>query len=346
MSERPPIVLPCHGVARGVDADDIASTLEARGLAEVVDDIEQIVAEARNGRAVIALDGCAVSCQARLLDARGVPALKALNLAPDSGQEAVAAASSVAELEAAAAPPKRSRRAMQADAGQLSARGAHTLDDYLLALDTLTSPVVECGAVADAPTVAAHVAQLLGVSRPAGTEMIGRLEEAGFVRRGEHRDVLLTPEGRAAADSALRRQRILECFVTQTLGYGLEECYERAREIASGFGDEALERVWASLGSPERCPHGWPVDPQLARHEARRLFALSAAPSGAMVEVERLDETSPERLRALLDAGLSPGVRIGEVAVNTPAEMVTFVAGGERRSISLTLAGNALVRAA
>ena len=333
--------MPCHGVARGVDADGIAATLEARGLAEVVEDIEQIVAAARQGRAVIALDGCAASCQARLLDARGVPALKSLNLLPDP---AIASASSVAELEAAAGPPKRSRRAMQPGPGELSGRGSHSLDDYLLALDTLTSPVVECGAVAVAPTVGAHVAHLLGISRPAASEMIGRLEDTGFVQRGEHRDVLLTPKGRTAADEALRKQRILECFATQTLGYPVEECYERAREIASGFGDEALDRVWAALGRPERCPHGWPVDPDLARNEARGLVALSSAPSDAAVDVERLDETSRERLRALLEAGLAPGARISGVSVNAPAEMVTFAAGGERRSISLTLAGNALVR--
>jgi len=200
--------------------------------------------------------------------------------------------------------------------------------------------------VADAPTVAAHVAQLLGVSRPAASEMVARLEEAGFVRRGSHKDVLLTPAGRRSADRALRKQRILECFASETLGYGIDESPDRAREIAAGFGDEALERVWASLGRPQRCPHGWPVDAQRARGEARGLVALSAAPHACDVSVERLDETSRERLRALLDAGLVPGARLGDIAVNTPAEVVTFAGAGAARSISLTLAGSVLVRAA
>jgi DtxR family Mn-dependent transcriptional regulator len=328
-------------------ADDLASTLEARGLAEVVEDIEQIVAAARAGREVIALDGCAASCQARLLDARGVPTLKALNLAGDADTEALATASSVAELEAVAGPLKRSRRAMSAATGQLSNRSIHSLEDYLLALDTLTSPIVECGAVADAPTVSAHVAQLLGVSRPAASEMLGRLEEAGFVRRGAHKDVLLTPSGRDAADAALRKQRILECFATGTLGYALADCYASAREISSGFGAESLERIWEALGRPERCPHGWPIDSEQARHEARGLVALSSAPGAGTVGVERVDETRRERLLALLDAGIAPGERLDSVAVNTAADMVSFdVSSGERRSISLALAGNALVRAA
>jgi DtxR family Mn-dependent transcriptional regulator len=315
---------------------------------QVVDDIEEIVAAAREGRDVIALDGCAASCQARLLDARGVQTLRGLSLDDERERtESVSSASSVAELEAASGPIRRSRRAAPV-AGELSARPTHSLEDYLLALDTLTAPVVECGAVADAPTVAAHVAQVLGVSRPAAGEMLGRLGQAGFVRRGAHKDVLLTSEGRAAADSALRRQRILERFAVDTLGYGIDECYERAREIAEGFTDESLERVWGVLGRPDRCPHGWPIDAELGRQQSRGLLALSSVSPTDVVGVERIDETSRERVRALLDAGVSPGEQLGEVAVNTSAEMVSFAPaeGGERRSISLALAGSALVRAA
>ena len=348
VTERLPILLPCHGTsARGVHADDVAATLGARGLVQVMEDIEDIVAAARDGREVIALDGCASSCQARLLDARGVQALRSLNLADERRRtERVSAASSLAELEAASGPIRRARRAAPAGGGELSHRSAHSLDDYLLALDSLTSPVVECGAVADAPTVAAHVAQVLGVSRPAAGEMLGRLEDAGFVSRGAHKDVLLTPEGRAAADWALRRQRILECFAVQTLGYGIGECYERAREIAEGFTDESLDRVWVVLGRPDRCPHGWPVDAERGRYESRGLLALSSAGAIARVEVERVDETSRERLTTLLESGVVPGETLLDISISPAAEIVSFASGGERRSISLALAGSALVRAA
>ena len=337
-----PILLPCHGGSvRGLRAEEVAAGLAERGLAESVGDIETIVAAARDGREVIALDGCAASCQARLLDARGVQTLRALNLSTES----VADSSSVEEIEAATTPHKRSRRAPAVPAGELSGRGAHSLDDYLLALDMLTSPVVECGALVDAPTFAAHVAHILGVSRPAAGEMLGRLEEGGYVQRGEFKDLLLTAEGRAAADGALRKQRVLECFVVDTLGYGLDECYEQAREIASGFDAEAAERVWKAVGKPASCPHGWPLDSERARHEARGLLALGAVPPATPVCVERLDESNRDRLRVLMDAGIAPGSRLSDVTVNTHAEMVAFADGdGERRSISLGLAGAVLVR--
>ncbi|HUK45106.1 MAG TPA: iron dependent repressor, metal binding and dimerization domain protein [Gaiellaceae bacterium] len=348
-TSRVPILLPCHGgSAQGVRADDVAAALETSGLAELVGDIEAIVAAAREGREVIALDGCSASCQARLLDAREVKTLRTLNLTdgPQSGEE-VARSSSVEELEAASGPVKRSRRAMMVLPGELSSRSTHSHEDYLLALDMLTSPVVECGALVDAPTFAAHVAHMLGVSRPAAGEMLGRLADAGYIRRGPHKDVLFTPEGRTAADAALRKQRILERFAFDTLGYGLDECYEQARGIAPSFTGDAPERVWAALGRPDRCPHGWPTDPERARQEARGLVSLAAAPPSTPVKVERVDETSRDRLRALLDSGVSPGGQLADVTVNEAAELVTFAGrGGRRSSISLALAGAVLVRAA
>jgi DtxR family Mn-dependent transcriptional regulator len=339
-----PVMLPCHGApAGGARPADVAAELAGRGLAEVVEDIEQVVAAAREGRPVLALDGCAGSCQARLLDAHGVRTLRALNLSEPRAESGVAGASSVAALEAVASPVRRTRRAFPV-APQLDERRSHSLDDYLLALDALTAPVVECGAVADAPTLNAHVAQLLGVSRAAAGEMVARLEEAGLVQRGEHKDLLLTASGRAAADRLLRMKRILECFVVESLGYSIAECHERARELAPGFDAEAVERLWESLGRPERCPHGRPLDPVEARDTARDLLALSAVAVGGEVTVDRLDEGSEERLSALTDAGIAPGARLEDVAVNAAAGMVSFRAAGERRTISRVLAAAVLVR--
>lgn len=334
-----PVVLPCHGAAAGgARAEDVARDLEARGLAEVVEGIEQVVAAARAGREVLALDGCAASCQARLLEAHGVRALRALNLT-----EAPEEPASLDELEAATRPVRRTRRAPGV-APRSDRRRSYTLDDYLLAVDALTSSIVDCGAVADVPTLAAHVAQILGVSRAAAGEMVARLEAEGLVQRIAHKEVLLTPEGRAAADRLLRAQRILECFVVTTLGYDVADCHDRARELAPGFDDEALDRVWETLEQPDRCPHGRPIDAAEARRTSRELLALSAVRTGGEVTVDRLEEGNRERLEALAEAGVQPGKVLAGVKVSTAAGMVVFTVDGHERAISSALAGSVLVR--
>ena len=339
-----PLLLPCHGTAgNGARAEDVARDLEGRGLAEVVEDIEAIVAATRAGREVLALDGCAASCQARLLDAHGLRTLRALNLSDPPATGELVDAASVDALEAAATPVRRTRRAPGV-APRAGTHRNHTLDDYVLAVDALTSPVVECGTVADAPTLAAHVAQILGVSRAAAGEMVARLEDERLVKRGAHKDVLLTPEGRAAADRLLRGQRILECFVVATLGYEVADCHDRARELAPGFDDDALDRVWHALGRPGRCPHGRPVDAAEARRTARELRALSAVPSGASVTVDRLEEGNRDRLSALADACVEPGRVLADVRISAAAGMVSFAVDGRKRAISTGLAGAVLVR--
>jgi DtxR family Mn-dependent transcriptional regulator len=315
----------------GARVDDTAREMEGRGLVEVAEDLDAIMAAARSGRAVVALDGCAAGCQARWLDAQGIRSTGTLKL-PDG-----------ADAPTTATTLHRRSRPLPPVAPPAHTHRANSLDDYLLAVDALTAPVVECGAVVDAPTLAAHVAQILGVSRPAAGEMIGRLEKEGLVFRGERKEVLLTPSGRRAADVLLRRQRILERFVVETLGYDVADCYEEARGLAPGFDEDPLERLWLALGRPDRCPHGRPIDAAEARRTARDLIALSATQPGATVRVDRLEEGNRERLQALDDAGIRPGSVLTDVEVHPAADLVSFTAEDGREAISVSLAGSVLV---
>jgi DtxR family Mn-dependent transcriptional regulator len=295
---------------------------------------------------VITLDACATNCQARLLDARDLPSVRALNLAgAPRDPEGVGTVTSVEELEAATSPSRLVRHPVSFRAGTALHRRGNSLDDYLLAVDTLTSPVVDCGAVVDAPTLSSHVAQLLGVTRAAAGEMLARIEDEGYVQRGARKGLLLTVDGRAATDRILRKRRILECFAVELLGHELADCYERARELASGFADDDAERMWRSLAQPERCPHGWPIDPEEARREGRALVALSAVESGSDVTIERIEEASTERVGALSGLGLVPGRTLSSVEASASAETVSFVDADGRRSIGTGLASSVLVRA-
>lgn len=339
---RVPLILPCRGTGEGGSAAaDVAQTLERRGLVRVADDVEQVTAAAREGREVLALDGCATRCQARLLDAHGVQPLRSLDLAESAS--AIAGASSVADLAAAATPVRRARRPPAVPPGP-SERRNHSLDEYLLAVAALTAPVAACGTVVDAATVSAHIAQHLQVTRPTAGEMVGRLEHEGLVRRGVHKDVLLTAAGRARADRLLRRQRILECFAVDTLGYTLAECHEQARRLAGGVDDELVERMWSVLGRPERCPHGCPIDADEARRTAQVLHALSTVPDGTAVRVDRLGGDSPDSVRALVAAGVRPGAVLSDVSQDREAATVSFTTTGERRAVSSVLGATVLVR--
>jgi DtxR family Mn-dependent transcriptional regulator len=309
-----PVLVACRsGSPLSHTAERVVAELERRGLVQAGDE-----AALDPGDAIVTLDGCPSACLSRRLAAEGRAPSARLNLADCGVDDTTLPAVDLEQLAddvvrllgdlsapgALARPQKPKQRAAA------SSQPKHTPDDYLLAIDTLTNPVASCGAlIADVPTLAAHVSAFLGVSRPSAGEMLVRLEEAGLVRRGAGRELLLTADGRSAADRAIRRQRLLEVFAVSFLGYPLAECFERARSLGAAFDDDALEHVGRALGDPRRCPHGWPVDAADARRESDALASLSTLAPGETGLVARVAENDAT-LAALVEQGVVPGANV------------------------------------
>jgi DtxR family Mn-dependent transcriptional regulator len=195
----------------------------------------------------------------------------------------------------------------------------HSTDTYLETIYFLAFPVGEYGPVVkDSPALAARVADMLGVSRASAGEMLKRLEADGLVERGERKEVILTPAGREAAERVIRRHRLIERLLTDFMGYTGAEAHEHADALADTFSDEMIERVRERLGNPDRCPHGWPVEPDVEQAENRELQALSDLQPGARATIVRLAEHDGELLHWFYDEGLVPGTEV-EVRETQPA---------------------------
>ena len=309
-----PLLVPCRsGSPLSQTAERVVDLLERRGLVRAGNE------DALDGSdEIVTLDGCPSACLSRRLSGEGRPPSARLNLADCGvGDETLAAvdldrlADDIARrLGGLAAPVALARPPKPKQRPAATSRHMHNADDYLLAIDTLTNPVASCGAlIADVPTLAAHVSALLGVSRPSAGEMLARLEESGLVRRGAAKELLLTGNGRRAADRAIRRQRLLEVFAVSFLGYSLTECFERARALGVAFDDDALEHVSGALGDPTRCPHGWPVDAADARRESEALASLSTLGPGEIGVVARVAENDAS-LAALVELAVVPGAQV------------------------------------
>src|SRR4029077_11226275 len=125
-------------------------------------------------------------------------------------------------------------------------------------------------------TIAARVGEMLGVSRASAGEMLKRLEGDRGVERGEHKEAILTPTGAERARKVVRNHRIIERLLTDFMGYTPGEAHVHADELGGTFSDDMVERIDEKLGHPDRCPHGWPVDPDFEQAENRELGPPSA----------------------------------------------------------------------
>ena len=223
----------------------------------------------------------------------------------------------------------------------------HSVDEYLETIYFLAFPVGEYGPVVrDSPALAARVAEMLGVSAPSASEMLKRLEGEGLIERGARKEALLTEKGRRAAEHAVRRHRIIERLLTDFMGYTPYEAHEQADAMGDSMNDDMVERISERLGRPDRCPHGWPVDPSHEQAENRELRSLAEMDPPSRATIVRLAEHDGELLRWFYDQGLVPGTEVQVRNVERAADQLTVSVGGEDRAISERAAAGLFVRPA
>src|SRR4051794_17594778 len=210
---------------------------------------------------------------------------------------------------------------------------SHGIDDYLETIYFLAFPIGEYRPAGGTgtQTIASRVAEMLGVSRASAGEMLKRLEAEGLVERGERKEAILTAAGTERARKGGREHRVIERLLTDFMGYTAAEAHVHADELGGTFTDEMIERIEEKLGHPERCPHGWPVDPDFEQQENRELEPLSALAPGDKATIVRLAEHDGELLHWFYDEGLVPGTGL-ELRAAEPAagQFRITVAGGDK----------------
>src|ERR671932_474500 len=221
----------------------------------------------------------------------------------------------------------------------------HSVDDYLETIYFLAFPIGEYRPqTSGSPTLASRVAEMLGVSRASAGEMLKRLEAEGLVERGERKEAILTAAGAERARKVVRKHRIIERLLTDFMGYTAAEAHVHADELGDTFSDEMVERIEEKLGRPDRCPHGWPVDPDVEQAENRDLASLAELEPGASGTIVRLAEHDGDLLHWFYDEGFVPG-REGEVRAAQPAAgQLAVRLNGDDRAIGEKAAAGLFVR--
>ena len=207
----------------------------------------------------------------------------------------------------------------------------HSVDEYLETIYFLAFPIGEYRPATGATAIASRVAEMLGVSRASAGEMLKRLESEGLVERGEQKEAILTPEGAERAKRVVRKHRIIERFLTDFMGYTASESHVFADEMGDTFTEEMIERMYERLGRPDRCPHGWPVEPEVEQSENQGLLALAELEPGQRGEIVRLAEHDGDLLHWFYDEGYVPGSNV-EMREAQPAagQLKVVLADGER----------------
>lgn len=174
------------------------------------------------------------------------------------------------------------------------------VEDYLKAIYDL-----ERGAQ---PASTNDIALRLAISPASVSGMMRRLADQGLITHEPYRGARLTTDGRRAALRTLRRHRILECYLTEVLGYPWDRVHDEAERLEHAASEELIERMALALGEPLHDPHGAPIPTREGLvEEGSSLRTLAEAAVGERIRVRRVEDDDAERLRYLAELGVRPG---------------------------------------
>lgn len=192
-----------------------------------------------------------------------------------------------------------------------------SVQDYLAAIYDLAG--------SGKPVIGARLAKHMAVSAPAVTEAVQRITRGGYVRVGPRKELVLTPKGHQIAEVMARRHRLLERWLTDTLGLDWTEAHEEAHRLEHALSPRVEDRLAEMLGMPSTCPHGNPI-PGMPRPPRVEPFPLAHAREGTTVVVERITEEAEadkKLLEYLWRNDVRPGRRLSIVEVAPWAGTVT-----------------------
>lgn len=160
---------------------------------------------------------------------------------------------------------------------------------------------------ADSPATPSVIAARAGVAMSSVSDAVRKLAEQDLVTHTPYGAVSLTDSGRSAAIAMVRRHRLLETFLVQTLGYTWDEVHDEAEVLEHAVSDIMVDRIDSFLGFPTRDPHGDPIPSKTGNLPTPDAAQLNTLDATGQVRIERISDEDPTLLQFFADAGIGVG---------------------------------------
>jgi DtxR family transcriptional regulator, Mn-dependent transcriptional regulator len=180
-----------------------------------------------------------------------------------------------------------------------------------------------------------------GVSLPSATEMLQRLSEQGLIVYEQRKHAYLTPEGRRAASTVVRRHRLWERFLHDVLGLRWDQVHDEACKLEHATSPDVESRLASVLGDVATCPHGHTIPAgggDIAREEVSPLTDLVAGQTATVVSVRE----DSALLRVLDALGVRPGATVR--VIDSVDAGLTLEVAGRRRHLDRAVAQQVVAR--
>lgn len=220
---------------------------------------------------------------------------------------------------------------------------AYETPEYHPAFEEYSETIYELGEDG-IEVIQARIAERLDVSRPAVSEMVGRMQREGLVAVDGGGVISLTDTGSQIALTVVRRHRLAERILTDVLGLDWAAAHREAgrwEHVISPVVEQAMLDV---LDDPTTCPHGNPI-PGSDYVAPAGAVSMSGLTVGDRFIVERISEAlewAPGQLAYLEQIGVMPTMG-GRLIAASPDGTLTVEVGEQIAAISATAADQVTV---
>ena len=148
-----------------------------------------------------------------------------------------------------------------------------------------------------------EISKDLGIAPGSVTQMLKKLEEDGYVTYYQYKGVKLTDKGYKIARSIVRKHRLLETFLYNTLGIDMEDLHAQACAMEHSLSDEAERKMCQLLEYPDECPDDHNIIP---------ICGLDIQTCYECSKIHNIDEI-PKRIENLVAVGNMLPNQVGKI---------------------------------
>jgi DtxR family Mn-dependent transcriptional regulator len=183
------------------------------------------------------------------------------------------------------------------------------------------------------------IAKEMGVAPSSVTSMVKKLAVLGLANHAPDRGVELSDAGTKIALEVIRHHRLLEQYLAETLGLGIDAVHAEADRLEHVISEELEARIDEQLGYPTHDPHGDPIPDAGLNVDRTALRSLEAVGLGEEATVLRIPDGDAGLLRYLAELTLLPGRKVTMRRSEPFGGPLTVDVDGSEHAISRELAG-------
>lgn len=188
------------------------------------------------------------------------------------------------------------------------------------------------------------IAAQLETSAASVTDMLKKLSDKDLISYKRYKGASLTEEGQRIATMLIRKHRLWEVFLVQTLGMTWDEVHEIAEELEHIQSDRLIERLDVFLGRPKFDPHGDPIPNAQGKYTLRAQYPLSDLIVGQLGTVVGVREDETTFLKHLNEKGISPGKIIKVIDIDPYDHAIKLLMDQQELHLSGNAARNILIK--